>query len=210
MRKLSCSKLHNAIHKDMTRNGFQEHHLQELTPEEVNNVSGGFSFLGANMALAVSSVGYVTGPIMIMLGMLKLFHSLGWFETVQNANGPGSVIHNVTGGNAPSGSVNGGGFGSDIRLKQDIKVEGHIDHLDVTVYSWEYKNFPGERFVGVMAQDLLARTDLADSVFTFKEGVFEGFYGVDYAKLGLRCIPSEAFDGDVATLIVSNKVMAAA
>jgi hypothetical protein len=195
---------------DMKRHDLQEHHLQELTSEEADNVGGGVVLLGTSMTLAVSGFGYVTGPIGIMVSLLVLFESLGWMATVVNANGPGSTIDQVTGGGGSSGSVNGGGFGSDIRLKQDIKVEGHIDHLDVTVYSWEYKNALGERFVGVMAQDLLARTDLADCVFTFKEGVFEGFYGVDYAKLGLRCIPSEAFDGDVATLIVSNQAMVAA
>ena len=100
----------------------------------------------------------------------------------------------------------GGGFGSDRRIKQDIRAEGCISQLGLTAYTWEYTNAPGERFVGVMAQDLLARGNFASAVFTFQDGPFEGFYGVDYAALGLRCLPVEAWDGDVASLIVSELV----
>lgn len=101
-----------------------------------------------------------------------------------------------------------GGRGSDRRLKTDIKVEGEIASLGINAYSWVYKDAPGERFVGVMAQDLLARDDLRSAVFKFADGPFAGFYGVDYAKLGLACLPTEAWDGEVESLIVGEPVLA--
>jgi hypothetical protein len=106
-------------------------------------------------------------------------------------NGPDHVSHVGTGF---------GGF--DRRIKQEIREEGRIEALDLTIYSWEYKIAAGERFVGVMAQDLLARPDLAAAISTFKDGPFEGFYRADYAALGLRCLHAEAWDGNVASLIV--------
>ena len=101
-----------------------------------------------------------------------------------------------------------GGFDSDIRIKTDVWVEGHLSSHALTIYSWEYTDLPGERFVGVMAQDLLARADLASAVFTFTEGPFKGFYGVNYDQLGLRCLPAEAFNGDVNSLLLQEQVTA--
>jgi hypothetical protein len=100
------------------------------------------------------------------------------------------------------------GVRSDARLKANVRVEGTLPTNCLTVYSWEYKNLPGERFVGVMAQDLLARDDLASAVFTFTEGPFKGFYGVNYDQLGLRCLPAEAFNGDVNSLLLQEHVTA--
>jgi hypothetical protein len=99
----------------------------------------------------------------------------------------------------------GSSGGSDLRLKADIRVEGQLPHLGLTVYSWEYTMMPGERFVGVMAQDLLANAELAAAVFTFTDGPFKGYFGVDYAALGLRCLPAEAFTGDVSQLMVKQR-----
>ena len=93
-------------------------------------------------------------------------------------------------------------------MKQDIQCEGAIDTLGVKVYSWEYKDYPGERFVGLMAQDLLARPDLAHAVFTFDEGPFAGFYGVNYGALGMTMLPEEAWDGDVCSLMLNQSVPA--
>jgi hypothetical protein len=101
-----------------------------------------------------------------------------------------------------------GGMGSDIRLKSDIRIEGHLPHLDLTVYSWEYTMLPGERFVGVMAQDLLSNPALASAVFTFDQGPFKGYYGVDYARLGLRCMSAQDFTGNVTDLVLDQRVPA--
>ena len=185
--------------------------IQVIGSEDASHVAGGTVLLGQSMALWSSGIGYVTGPISLMVTLAGLFESLGWFKPVENANGPGSTISNITGGGNTGGSsgyVNGGGFGSDIRLKQNIRSEGELDALGVTVYSWEYKDAPGERFVGLMAQDLLARSDLKHAVFTFEEGPFAGFYGVQYNALGLAMLPVEAWDGDVHSLIVDQTVAA--
>ncbi len=97
---------------------------------------------------------------------------------------------------------------SDQRLKRDIRIEGDLPSFGIKAYSWAYKDTPDERFVGVMAQDLLARDDLRSAVFKFADGPFAGFYGVDYEKLGLSCLPVEAWDGDVASLVVQAPVEA--
>lgn len=120
------------------------------------------------------------------------------------------VINN-TGNGAPPRRPRGLNFGSsggsDIRLKTAIRVEGEIAHLGLSLYSWEYTALPGERFVGVMAQDLLARADLAPAVFTFVDGPFAGYYGVDYARLGLRCLPADDFAGDVSALVIGQPAL---
>lgn len=83
------------------------------------------------------------------------------------------------------------GLGSDRRIKQDIKVVDFDKKLGVQLYSWRYRNDDPTRYVGVMAQDLLARPDLAHAVHTAKRGEFAGFYAVDYAAIGMR-MKSEA------------------
>ena len=71
-------------------------------------------------------------------------------------------------------------FGSDIRLKRDIR---HLATLDngIKIYRFRYL-WSDETHVGVMAQDLLADPAFSDAVVTMRSG----FYGVVYAKLGLR------------------------
>lgn len=160
--------------------------MRELSINECDQVGGGLVYIGVIYAIKAAMVAAKLG---ISFG--EAIHLLGKNSTI-------TVSDNNIGG------------GSDRRIKQDVKEEGRIAHLDLTVYSWEYINAPGERFVGVMAQDLLAREELAHSVFTFEEGPFKGFYGVDYAALGLRCITAEAFDGDVATLITHKDALLAA
>jgi hypothetical protein len=161
--------------------------MRELSINECDQVGGGL--VGISAALYMIKVAIVAAKLGISIG--QAIALLGKNTTITVSN-------------------NNTGFGSDRRIKQDVKEEGRIAHLDLTVYSWEYINAPGERFVGVMAQDLLAREELAHSVFTFEEGPFKGFYGVDYAALGLRCITAEAFDGDVATLITHKDALLAA
>jgi len=163
----------------------QNYEIEELNLDEMDEVSGGIF------------------PALVFGG----YAALGALITIINGGvAAGKVVELVDDLDEASDRPpisSGGGFGSDIRLKQAVSHEGRISSLDVDVYSWEYKQFPGERFVGVMAQDLLARKDLSHAVFTFKEGAFKGFYGVDYAALGLRCLPEEAFDG-VASLLAQE------
>lgn len=78
--------------------------------------------------------------------------------------------------------------GSDRRIKTDIEKVGHLKELGVDLYAWRYRNDDPTRYVGVVAQDLLARPDLAHAVVTAEDGEFRGFYAVDYQALGLRMI----------------------
>lgn len=183
--------------------------IEFLSADLADQVSGGVSVPTAAGAVKIGlgggflafQVAFGVGGIMV--AMATLFHHLGWTDEVENANGEGSTIRKVT-----SGGGNSAFGGSDIRLKQDIRCEGAIDTLGVKVYSWEYKDYPGERFVGLMAQDLLARSDLAHAVSTFDEGPFAGFYGVNYGALGMTMLPEEAWDGDVRSLMLNQSVSA--
>lgn len=150
--------------------------FQELSLEECETVSG--------------------GPILATWAIFTGMSVLGFAATAandpkDNRRGSGNEANRTPTWNR-----------SDRRLKQNIKVEGELSHLGISAYSWEYKDAPGERFVGVMAQDLLQRDDLRSAVVTFTEGPFKGFYGVDYGRLGLLCLPVEAWDGNVSSLEV--------
>ena len=96
-----------------------------------------------------------------------------------------------------------GGGGSDRRIKTDIVVVGRIERLGIDLYAWRYRNDDPTRYVGVMAQDLLARPDLAHAVFTIPDGAFAGFYAVDYAALGLSMTTEEAWRGKDASSIAA-------
>jgi hypothetical protein len=67
---------------------------------------------------------------------------------------------------------------SDRRLKTDIVVAGHDDELGLTVYHFTYKNLPGRRFEGFMADEVEAR---------YPDAVTQdnlGYSRVDYGRLG--------------------------
>ena len=156
--------------------------MRELKKSELMKVSGG-SGLGG-IVKAGWALGKALGKAAVKIEKL---------DTKKPVTGSGG-----------SQASQGSGFGSDRRLKHSIRAEGKIESLDLAVYSWEYHSLPGERFVGVMAQELLARPDLSDAVFTFESGIFKGFYGVNYDSLGLRCVPQEDFNGDVNTLQIQK------
>lgn len=167
--------------------------VRELSMEECDQVGGGVIVIGLATGIYMAT-GTIAGVKLIATAATAAAALAAWWHSANLQTKPVSY---------PTG-----GFGSDRRIKQDIRAEGEIADLNLMSYTWEYKSVPGERFVGVMAQDLLAREDLKSSVFTFTDGPFEGFYGVDYAALGLRCLPTEAWDGDVASLVVSETALA--
>lgn len=67
---------------------------------------------------------------------------------------------------------------SDVRLKEDITPVGASD-AGIPLYTFRYRNRPG-LYRGVMAQDVLKTRP--DAVVVDEDG----FYGVDYAKLGIE------------------------
>lgn len=74
---------------------------------------------------------------------------------------------------------------SDRRLKTEIEVVGFSEELGIKLYSWKYRHGDSTRYVGVMAQDLLARPDLAHAVVVMESGEFAGYYAVNYQALDL-------------------------
>ena len=70
------------------------------------------------------------------------------------------------------------GFFSDERLKENVKFEGKENGHNV--YSFNYKNMPDERFIGVIAQDVKEKN--SDAVFVDDD---TGFLKVDYDRIGV-------------------------
>ena len=88
---------------------------------------------------------------------------------------------------------------SDIRLKTDISkldqlANGH------QLYSFRYtRDENRQRYVGVMAQDLLA--DNAEAIVTREDGYLQ----VDYGKLGLRMVTLEEWEeGGLKSIVRPN------
>ncbi len=73
---------------------------------------------------------------------------------------------------------------SDGRLKEDVKLVKTLD-TGVNIYSYRYLG-DDRVFLGVIAQEVLEIPQLADAVVTGPDG----YYRVDYAKLGIA-VPNE-------------------
>ena len=69
---------------------------------------------------------------------------------------------------------------SDRRLKQDIALVGRDERTGLNLYEFAYKDEPGQRWRGVMADEV--REVMPSAVHTNDEG----FMSVDYAALGLE------------------------
>ena len=78
-------------------------------------------------------------------------------------------------------------FFSDRRLKTDIRAISVTDD-GLTLYSWKYKSDPATTWVGVMAQDL--ETTHSEAVRLDNDG----FYRVNYSRLGLRMMTLEQWN----------------
>lgn len=85
-------------------------------------------------------------------------------------------------GNAMGQAAGGAAMASDIRLKEDIKPHDIQIFKTVPTYSYRYKDtkkFGEGRFIGVMAQDLLALNPEHPAVRVGDDG----FYRVNYAEV---------------------------
>ena len=69
---------------------------------------------------------------------------------------------------------------SDRRLKQDIKLVGRDERTGLNLYEFAYKADPGQRWRGVMADEVLQV--MPSAVHTNEEG----FMSVDYGALGIE------------------------
>jgi hypothetical protein len=95
----------------------------------------------------------------------------------------GPVLSEVTAATAGSGAAP-----SDIRLKRDIHPIGRAES-GLTLYRFRYL-WSDVEMVGVMAQEVLKLAPEAVSVAA------DGYYRVDYARLGLRCTTYAAWRGE--------------
>tara|TARA_B100000780_G_scaffold208821_1_gene148925 strand:+ start:7802 stop:10261 length:2460 start_codon:yes stop_codon:yes gene_type:complete len=96
-----------------------------------------------------------------------------------NPSGFSSLVTSVgsyakTAVTAISGFFSGGGFFSDVRLKEDIKLVGKSPS-GINIYSFKYKQLDGT-FEGVMAQEVPWAREMTDT----------GFYMVDYSKVDVE------------------------
>jgi hypothetical protein len=109
-----------------------------------------------------------------------------------NQGGGGGGGGQGGGGGGQGGGGGGGGQPSDRRLKRHIK---HIDTIDnsIKLYSFQYL-WSDQVYVGVMAQDLVDSHPEALS----KDA--NGFYRVDYSRLGLRMVTIEQWDEQQASI----------
>jgi len=73
-------------------------------------------------------------------------------------------------------------FGSDIRLKQNVKRVGTDKRTQLPIYEFEYKATPGERFRGVMAHEV--EVNFPDAVITRADG----YKAVFYERLGMQMV----------------------
>lgn len=71
-------------------------------------------------------------------------------------------------------------YSSDRRLKQDITLVGRDEHTGLNLYEFSYTLTPHQRWVGVMADEVLQV--MPSAVHTNAEG----FHSVDYDALGLE------------------------
>lgn len=78
--------------------------------------------------------------------------------------------------------------GSDARCKKEIQLLTTFAD-GMKIYSFQYI-WSNETFVGVMAQDLLAHPEWKDAVSIRADG----FYAVDYSRLGLRMTTLELWN----------------
>ncbi len=74
---------------------------------------------------------------------------------------------------------------SDRRLKQDIELVGRDERTGLNLYEFSYKNAPGKRYVGVMADEVAQVKP--EAVIT----MLDGFMAVNYAMLGIEMIEVE-------------------
>jgi len=144
-----------------------------------------------NLPATISSISSITQTYQSVIGgqvvginqVKKLASKAGLFNAREAAIAVQGFFQNV-GANIASniGSIAGrvssffssGGFLSDSRLKENIKLVGKSPS-GINIYSFKYKQLPG-RYLGVMAQEVPWARHLTDT----------GYYAVDYSKVDVE------------------------
>lgn len=117
-------------------------------------------------------------------GMLGPFVAGGTGTSTQTSGGGGFL----SGLGQLAGGIGTAYAASDTRLKENIVPLG--EENGIPIYEFSYKNDPKpRRFIGVMAQDLLESHPKAVKLMP------NGFYAVDYGRIGVKFREVEAEDG---------------
>jgi len=95
-------------------------------------------------------------------------------------NAQGEMWGSILGAGATLGAA--GLAKSDRRLKENIEVVGHDKRTMLPLYEFEYIGGTGQRFLGVMADDVEKR--YPEMVFTMPDG----YKAVNYAGLGIEML----------------------
>ena len=86
---------------------------------------------------------------------------------------------------------------SDVRLKINVTPVAELPN-GLTLYSFQYRRDPMTTYVGVLAQDLLTSQNRE-----FRDAVIfgaDGYYAVNYHKLGLRMVTLDEWHGASAQI----------
>lgn len=166
--------------------------------DRASNALSGYPAMG--MATTGSGAGFGANGLNLANQGLAGVNS-GWGAA---ATGAGAMGSNATGmfnaqaqyklaadkqaaDNDPFASILGAGaqlgaawLGSDRRLKTNIKVVGFDERTGLNLYEFEYTNGSGQRYRGVMADEV--KVNYPDAVFEMPDG----FLAVSYAMLGLE------------------------
>jgi len=110
-------------------------------------------------------------------------------QTMGSVLGSQTSIYNTAQSKAdPFATIIGTGLGiyagktSDVRLKMNIERVGTDERTGLAIYEFEYKDTPGERFRGVMAQEVEVK--YPDAVTTMPDG----YKAVFYERLGMEMV----------------------
>jgi len=164
----------------------------DLANNALNSLDGLKNNLSTkNLPATISSISSITQTYQSVIGgqvvginqVKKLASKAGLFNAREAAIAGQGFFQNV-GANIASniGSIAGrvssffssGGFWSDSRLKENIKLVGKSPS-GINIYSFKYKQLPG-RYLGVMAQEVPWARHLTDT----------GYYAVDYSKVDVE------------------------
>ena len=110
-------------------------------------------------------------------------------QTMGNVMSTQANVYNTAQSKAdPFATIIGTGLGiyagktSDVRLKMNIERVGTDERTGLAIYEFEYKATPGERFRGVMAQEVEVK--YPDAVTTMPDG----YKAVFYERLGMEMV----------------------
>lgn len=155
---------------------------------QATGAGAGFGASGTNIAnqgLAGMNSGY--GAAGTMAGQMGqnatgMYGAMGSYKNgadnaAANANPMGALLG--AGATLGAAAIRGPAI-SDRRLKQNIELVGRDERTGLNLYEFAYKDEPGQRWRGVMADEV--REVMPSAVHTNDEG----FMSVDYDALGLE------------------------